>query len=118
MLTYTISVSGASVWPCTDLLNESVQIGFCCSRMQVVLFLGAPSTRHLSAALTNGWFSCGVAALAVSLAEAYSVFCKGHKLLLTDKLSQSTKPKSTLGEIIELLREFLSSPWNIYKRDH
>ncbi|WP_319828631.1 recombinase family protein [Thalassovita sp.] len=37
------------------------------------------------------------------------------KLLLTDKLSQSTKPKSTLSEIIELLRDFLSSPWNIYE---
>jgi len=37
------------------------------------------------------------------------------KLLLTDKLSQNTKPKSTLGEVIELLRDFLSSPWNIYE---
>ncbi len=37
------------------------------------------------------------------------------KLLLTDKLSQNTKPKSTLSEIIELLRDFLSNPWNIYE---
>ena len=39
-----------------------------------------------------------------------------EKLLLTDKLSQNTKPKSTLSEIIELLRDFLSSPWNIYEK--
>lgn len=38
------------------------------------------------------------------------------KLLLTDKLAQNTKPKSPLSEIIELLREFLSSPWNIYEK--
>ncbi len=38
------------------------------------------------------------------------------KLLLTDKLSQNTKPKSTLGEIIEFLRDFLSNPWNIYEK--
>ena len=38
------------------------------------------------------------------------------KLLLIDKLSQNTKPKSTLSEIIELLRDFLSSPWNIYEK--
>ena len=37
------------------------------------------------------------------------------KLLLTDKLAQNTKPKSTLTEIIELLRDFLSNPWNIYE---
>ena len=37
------------------------------------------------------------------------------KLLLTDKLSQNIKPKSTLGEVIELLRDFLSNPWNIYE---
>ena len=36
------------------------------------------------------------------------------KLLLTDKLSQNTKPKRTLGEIIELFKDFLSNPWNIY----
>ena len=84
MLTYTNSVSGASVWPCTDLLNESVQTGFCYSRMHVVLFIGAPPTRHLSATLTNGWFFCGVAALAVSLAEADSVFYKGHNLRIAD----------------------------------
>lgn len=36
------------------------------------------------------------------------------KLLLTDKLSQSTKPKRTLGEIIELFKDFLPTPWNIY----
>jgi len=41
---------------------------------------------------------------------------EGDKLLLTDKLSQNTKPKSTLTEIIELLRDFLSSPWNIYEK--
>ena len=38
------------------------------------------------------------------------------KLLLIDKLSQNTKPKSTLGEVIELLRDFLSSPWSIYEK--
>ncbi|MCG7494481.1 hypothetical protein [Thalassobius sp. Cn5-15] len=38
------------------------------------------------------------------------------RFLLTDKLSQSTKPKSTLGEVIELLRYFLSSPCNIYEK--
>ena len=37
------------------------------------------------------------------------------KLLLTDKLSQNIKPKSTLGEIIEPLKDILSSPWNIYE---
>ena len=37
------------------------------------------------------------------------------KILLTDKLSQNTKPKSTLGEIIELLRACLANPWNIYE---
>ncbi|WP_083464304.1 recombinase family protein [Phaeobacter sp. 11ANDIMAR09] len=37
------------------------------------------------------------------------------KILLTDKLSQNTKPKSTLGEIIELLRAYLANPWNIYE---
>ena len=39
-----------------------------------------------------------------------------EKLLLSDKLSQTVKPKSTLGEVIELLREFLSNPWNIYEK--
>jgi hypothetical protein len=38
-----------------------------------------------------------------------------EKLLLTDKLSQNTKPKGTLGEIIELLRNYLANPWNIYE---
>lgn len=38
-----------------------------------------------------------------------------EKLLLTDKLSQNTKPKGTLSEIIELLKDLLSSPWNIYE---
>ena len=37
------------------------------------------------------------------------------KLLLSDKLTQNTQPKSTKGEIFELLREFLSSPWNLYQ---
>nr|WP_299867592.1 recombinase family protein [uncultured Roseobacter sp.] len=37
------------------------------------------------------------------------------RLLLTDKLSQNTDPKGTLGEVIELLKEFLSNPWNIYE---
>ncbi len=37
------------------------------------------------------------------------------KLLLTDKLSQNTKPKGTLGEIIELLRNYLANHWNIYE---
>ncbi len=39
-----------------------------------------------------------------------------EKLLLSDKLSQTVKLKSTLGEVIELLREFLSNPWNIYEK--
>ncbi len=39
-----------------------------------------------------------------------------EKLLLSDKLSQTVKPKSTLGEVIELLREFLSNPWSIYEK--
>lgn len=37
------------------------------------------------------------------------------RLLLTDKLSQNTNPNSTLGEVIELLKELLSNPWNIYE---
>lgn len=38
------------------------------------------------------------------------------KLLLTDKLSQNTKPKGTLGEIIELFQDVLSNPWNLYEK--
>ena len=38
-----------------------------------------------------------------------------EKLLLTDKLSQNTRPKSTLSEIIEPLRNYLANPWNIYE---
>ncbi len=38
-----------------------------------------------------------------------------EKLLLTDKLSQNTKPKSTLSEIIELLQNYLANPWNVYE---
>ncbi len=38
-----------------------------------------------------------------------------EKLLLTDKLSHTTKPTRSLSEIIELLRDFLSNPWNIYE---
>ncbi len=37
------------------------------------------------------------------------------KILLTDKLSQNVKSKGTLGEIIELLRNYLANPWNIYE---
>ncbi|CUH88698.1 hypothetical protein PH5382_02639 [Phaeobacter sp. CECT 5382] len=37
------------------------------------------------------------------------------KLFLTDKMSQNTKPKGTLGEIIELIRELFSSTWSIYE---
>lgn len=38
-----------------------------------------------------------------------------EKLLLADKLSQKASPKKPLAEIIELLRDFLSNPWNIYE---
>ena len=35
------------------------------------------------------------------------------KLRLSDKITQNTKPKASMGQIFELLREFLSNPWNI-----
>ncbi|MCP4825397.1 MAG: hypothetical protein GY892_14970 [Shimia sp.] len=38
-----------------------------------------------------------------------------EKLLLTDKLSQNTKPRGTLSEIIELLKDLPSSNCNIYE---
>jgi site-specific DNA recombinase len=37
------------------------------------------------------------------------------KLRLGEKLTQNTQPKASIGEIIELLKEFLASPWNIYE---
>lgn len=37
------------------------------------------------------------------------------KLLLTDQLSKATTPKHSMEDIFELLRDFLSNPWNIYK---
>lgn len=38
------------------------------------------------------------------------------KLRLSDKITQYTKPKASMGQIFELLREFLSSPWIIYDK--
>ncbi len=38
------------------------------------------------------------------------------KLRLSDKITQNTKPKASMGQIFELLREFLSNPWNIYNK--
>ncbi len=38
------------------------------------------------------------------------------KLRLSDKLTQNTKPKYSKDEIFELLKAFLSSPWNIYEK--
>ena len=36
------------------------------------------------------------------------------KLRLSDKITQNTKPQASMGQIFELLREFLSNPWIIY----
>ncbi len=41
---------------------------------------------------------------------------ENDKLLLADKLAQDTQPALPLGKIIELLRDFLSNPWNIYEK--
>ncbi|AFO87169.1 putative resolvase [Phaeobacter inhibens 2.10] len=41
---------------------------------------------------------------------------ENDKLLLNDKLAQETQSVFPLGEIIELLRDFLSNPWNIYEK--
>lgn len=38
------------------------------------------------------------------------------KLRLSDKITQNTKPKASMGQIFELLREFLSNPWIIYDK--
>ncbi len=38
-----------------------------------------------------------------------------EKLLLADKQQQKAKPKHSKAEIFELLKVFLSSPWNIYE---
>ncbi len=38
------------------------------------------------------------------------------KLLLAEKLAQDTQSALPLGKIIELLRDFLSNPWNIYEK--
>ena len=35
--------------------------------------------------------------------------------MLSDKLTQNAQPKATMGEVFELLRGFLSNPWNIYE---
>ncbi len=37
------------------------------------------------------------------------------KLLLTDKTGQKAKPKRSPGEVFELLKAFLSNPWNLYE---
>lgn len=36
------------------------------------------------------------------------------KLRLSDKITQNTKPKASMGQIFELSRGFLSNPWIIY----
>ena len=41
---------------------------------------------------------------------------EGDKHLLNDKLAQDTQSALPLGKIIELLRDFLSNPWNIYEK--
>ncbi len=38
------------------------------------------------------------------------------KLRLSDKIAQNTKPKASMGQIFELVRGFLSNPWNIYDK--
>ncbi|WP_171173681.1 recombinase family protein [Ruegeria sp. HKCCD8929] len=38
------------------------------------------------------------------------------KLRLNDKLAQNQEPKATKGEIFELLKGFLSNPWNLYEK--
>ena len=47
--------------------------------------------------------------------EAKIAKLEEDKLLLGDQLAQNGKPSSTKQEIFELLRDFLSSPWNTYK---
>ena len=39
-----------------------------------------------------------------------------EKLLLSDKLTQNSKPRYSKAEIFELLQTFLSSPWNIWEK--
>ncbi|UWR78113.1 recombinase family protein [Phaeobacter inhibens] len=39
-----------------------------------------------------------------------------EKLLLTDKLTQNSKPRYTKREIFELLTTFLSNPWNVWEK--
>ena len=39
-----------------------------------------------------------------------------EKLLLADKLTQNSKPRYTKREIFELLKTFLSSPWNVWEK--
>ncbi|QBY00663.1 hypothetical protein E2K80_07870 [Rhodophyticola sp. CCM32] len=38
-----------------------------------------------------------------------------EKLLMNDKMAHESKPKAKMGDVFELLRDFLSSPWNIYE---
>ncbi len=46
--------------------------------------------------------------------EAKIAKLEEDKLRLTDQMMTRGKPHKTLDEIFELLRGFLSSPWNIY----
>ncbi|MFL4471859.1 hypothetical protein ACERZ8_18980 [Tateyamaria armeniaca] len=47
---------------------------------------------------------------AIAAFEAKIAKLEDEKLILTEKMRQNTKPRVTMGEIFELLSEFLSSP--------
>ncbi|WP_231751924.1 hypothetical protein [Phaeobacter sp. CECT 5382] len=38
------------------------------------------------------------------------------KLRMSEKITQNSKPKASMGQIFELLRELLSNPWNIHDK--
>ena|GEM_PF-5666684 len=57
----------------------------------------------------------GYSVFAAPIGYTYKKTETHSKLRLTDKLTQHAQPKSTMGEIFELLKHSLSSPWNIYE---